>query len=298
MKLNQFRDVVAIAERGSLRAAARHLQLAQPALTRSVQELERELGAPLFDRSARTATLTTAGKAALEHARAALAAADDTRAAVDEVTGLLRGRARVGMVVGCTVDPFFAALASFHHAHPGVELSLTEGASDRMLDDVRTGSLDLALVGVAGDVPDGLGAAVLVREPVVALVPPDDVLATGASVALADLAARPVVCMPAGTGIRGALDRAAAAAGAVVRVAVEASAAGAVAELAARGLGVAVLSASMGESLPAVRDGRLVALAIVDARVPGVLAAVWREPEGPVVRSLAKEMRHAFGGGA
>ncbi|MGA9009437.1 MAG: LysR family transcriptional regulator, partial [Xanthobacteraceae bacterium] len=58
MKLNQFRDVVAIAERGSLRAAARYLQLAQPALTRSVQELERELGAPLFERRARGMVLT------------------------------------------------------------------------------------------------------------------------------------------------------------------------------------------------------------------------------------------------
>jgi DNA-binding transcriptional LysR family regulator len=53
MKLTQMRDVVAIAERGSLRAAARHLRLAQPALTRSVQELERELGVPLFERRAR-----------------------------------------------------------------------------------------------------------------------------------------------------------------------------------------------------------------------------------------------------
>ncbi|MGB6964173.1 MAG: LysR family transcriptional regulator, partial [Xanthobacteraceae bacterium] len=54
----QFRDVVAIAERGSLRAAARYLPLAQPALTRSVQELERELGAPLFERRAPGMVLT------------------------------------------------------------------------------------------------------------------------------------------------------------------------------------------------------------------------------------------------
>ena len=47
MKFSQMRDVVAIAERGSLRAAARHLSLAQPALTRSIHELERELGAQL-----------------------------------------------------------------------------------------------------------------------------------------------------------------------------------------------------------------------------------------------------------
>jgi DNA-binding transcriptional LysR family regulator len=48
MKLNHIRDVIAVAERGSLRSAARHLGIAQPAITRSIRELEHELGAPLF----------------------------------------------------------------------------------------------------------------------------------------------------------------------------------------------------------------------------------------------------------
>jgi hypothetical protein len=58
MKLKQIRDVVAIADRGSLRAAAQHLRLALPALTRSVRELERELGIDLFERHARGMPLT------------------------------------------------------------------------------------------------------------------------------------------------------------------------------------------------------------------------------------------------
>jgi LysR family transcriptional regulator, regulator of abg operon len=58
MKLKRIRDVVAIADRGSLRAAAQHLTLAQPALTRSVRELERELGIDLFERHARGMPLT------------------------------------------------------------------------------------------------------------------------------------------------------------------------------------------------------------------------------------------------
>ncbi|HTP81621.1 MAG TPA: LysR family transcriptional regulator, partial [Alphaproteobacteria bacterium] len=58
MKLSQVRDVVAVAERGSLRAAARHLGAAQPALSRSIHELERELGVPLFERRARGMVLT------------------------------------------------------------------------------------------------------------------------------------------------------------------------------------------------------------------------------------------------
>src|ERR1041384_4427354 len=69
MKFNQLRDVVAIAERGSLCAAARHLALAQPALTRSVHELERELGVPLFERRARGMILTPMGEAFVRRAR-------------------------------------------------------------------------------------------------------------------------------------------------------------------------------------------------------------------------------------
>jgi DNA-binding transcriptional LysR family regulator len=85
-----------------------------------VRRLEQHLGAELIDRSGRTATLTPAGAAALEHARAVIAAAGAVRQAVDEVAGLLRGRLVVGMVTACTVTPLFNALSAFHAAHPGV----------------------------------------------------------------------------------------------------------------------------------------------------------------------------------
>ena len=58
---------------------------------------------------------------------------------MDEVTGLIRGRLAVGMVIGCTVTPLFDALAAFHRAHPGVEISLLEDSSDRLVERVRSG---------------------------------------------------------------------------------------------------------------------------------------------------------------
>ena len=70
MKFSQMRDVVAIAERGSLRAAARHLSLAQPALTRSIHELERELGVPLFERQPKGVIVTAMGKLFIRRATA------------------------------------------------------------------------------------------------------------------------------------------------------------------------------------------------------------------------------------
>ena len=62
MKLHQIRDLLAVADKGSLRAAARHLGLAQPSISRSIRELERELGVPLLERRARGTVLTPTGQ--------------------------------------------------------------------------------------------------------------------------------------------------------------------------------------------------------------------------------------------
>ena len=81
MKLHHFRDAVAIAEHGSLRAAARHLGIAQPTLTRGLSELERELGAPLFERRSKGMLATPLGEAFVRRATAIL---NDVRRTRDE----------------------------------------------------------------------------------------------------------------------------------------------------------------------------------------------------------------------
>src|SRR6188508_1885518 len=85
MKLHQIRDLLAVAEKGSLRAAARQLGLAQPSISRSIRELERELGAPLLERQARGTVLTPTGKL---FASRAGAAASELRRAREEIAQL------------------------------------------------------------------------------------------------------------------------------------------------------------------------------------------------------------------
>ena len=132
--LRQLRTFVAVAEERNFTRAAERVRISQSGVSAQIRQLERELGAELFDRSARTATLTVAGKAALEHARAALAAASAVGQAVGEVTDLIRGRLDLGMVIGCTITELFTALATFHQAHPQVEVSLLEDNSDRLIE--------------------------------------------------------------------------------------------------------------------------------------------------------------------
>ncbi|MGW0071457.1 LysR family transcriptional regulator [Streptosporangium sandarakinum] len=289
MELRQLEYFVAVAEERSFTRAAERVHISQSGVSAQIRRLERELGAELFDRSARVATLTVAGKAALEHARAALAAAGAAGRAVGEVTGLVRGRLTAGMVVGCTVTPLFEALAAFHRAHPGVEISLLEDGSDRLAEGVRTGALDLALAGAAA-LPEGLETLTVVSERLVAAVPADHALAGRPRTTLAELCAHPLVCMPPGTGVRTVFDRACAARGLEPAVTLQASAPDAVADLAARGLAVAVLSASMTEHH---RD-RLVALPLDDVETPALLVLVWKSTSNPAVRELLAHARRAF----
>ena len=206
MELRQLEYFVTVAETGNFTRAAARVHITQSGVSAQIRQLEREVGAPLLDRSGRTVTLTSAGAAALPHARTALAAAAAVRDAVDDVTGLVRGRLVIGMIAGCRITPFFDALARFHAAHPGIELTVIEDASDRLTTEVRAGGLDGALIGAAAGPPDGFAAVTIVSERLVALVPPGHPLARRRRPALADVVAHPLVTMPVGTGIRAVLD--------------------------------------------------------------------------------------------
>ncbi|WP_018799357.1 LysR family transcriptional regulator [Salinispora arenicola] len=290
MELRQLEYFVAVAEEASFTRAAARVRISQSGVSAQVRELERELGATLIDRSTRTASLTDAGRVALEHARATLACSDAMRQAVGEVTGLVRGRLTVGMVIGCTITPFFDALAAFHHAYPGVEITLLEDHSARLLQDVRSGAVDLALIGTADPTPVGSNALTIVSEPLVALVPPGHPLAEQATVTMAELADHRLVCMPEGTGIRTVLDRACTLHRVQPTITVQASAADAIADLAVRGLGVAVLSESMSRDY----GDRLTALPIVDIDDPALLALVWSGTKSPALDRLVRCCRDAF----
>src|SRR6185437_15299100 len=143
------------------------------------------------------------------HARDVLGAARAVRQAVDDVSGVLRGRLDVGMVSGCTITPLFDALAAFSSAHPGIEISLIEDSSDRLTQQVRDGHVDMALIGAAGQTPDGLQAFTIVSERLIAAVPAGHTLTErGDTCTLAQVSVHPLVCMPSGTGVRAVLDAA------------------------------------------------------------------------------------------
>ncbi|MFZ2177679.1 MAG: LysR family transcriptional regulator [Rhodococcus sp. (in: high G+C Gram-positive bacteria)] len=290
MELRQLEYFVAVAEEANFTRAAERVHISQSGISAQIRQLEHHLGATLIDRSSRMAKLTPAGEAALGHARAALASAERVRQAVDEVNQVLRGRLVVGMVTACTVTGLFDALSSFHRAHPRIDLTLIEDSSDRLVERVRSGGIDLALVGIAGAPPAELDVHPIVSEGLVAAVPPDHPLARRSRMTLAELGDHAIVCMPEGTGIRTVFDQACTAAGVTPEIALQASAPDTVADLARRGLGVAIVS----ESMATAYDG-LTAVPLTDVHIPAVLALVWKKSSSPALRELVLHTRRAFG---
>ncbi|WP_032370042.1 LysR family transcriptional regulator [Rhodococcoides fascians] len=290
MELRQLEYFVAVAEEANFTRAAARVHISQSGVSAQIRALERELGAQLIDRSGGTATLTTAGQAALPQARATLAAAGSVKRSVDDVTGLLSGSLSIGMVTACTVPPLFDALAGFHAAHPGVDIALREGNSDDLVADVRSGEIDLALVGLASRTPTGLESMVVIDERIVAAVPAEHPLAAQKDATLAEVCEYPIVALPLGTGIRAVFDKDCAGVGLSPSIALQASAPDAVADLAARGLGVGILSRSMAEFY----GDRLVAAELTDSHTAALLALVWRSAMSPALAELVSVATTSF----
>lgn len=160
MKLTQMRDMVAVVERGSLRAAARHLELAQPALTRSIGALERELGVTLFEREARGMVLTSAGK--LFHRRASAVINEVRRAREDfeQTEGTMGGTITVGLSIMPHMGMLPEALPVFRRRFPLVRLKIIEGLYPAMEAGLQDGSIDFYL----GASPRGEPAVGLVAQ--------------------------------------------------------------------------------------------------------------------------------------
>lgn len=294
MELRQLEYFVTVAEEASFTKAAARAHVAQPGVSAQVRRLERELGQVLLDRSGGTVRLTEVGAAVLPYARAALGAVAGVRLTVDALTGLVRGHVTVGMVASISshdVD-LPGLLAGFHHDHPGVEITLSEANSDRLVDALQAGQLDVALVGLAATSPLGLAIEVVVNEPLVVVVSHGDVLARRKTVTLDAIGDRALISLPRGTGLRSCIDDAFSSAGFQPHIAFEASDPHVLAQLAGRGLGVAILPEPVARAHPS----ELHALALTRPRLRGRIALAWRaeEPTSPAAQAFISHARSAL----
>jgi LysR family transcriptional regulator, regulator of abg operon len=142
MKLTQLSYIAAVAERGSLRAAARHLGIAQPAFSRAIAELERELGAPLFERRARGMMPTPLGETFLRRTATIL---NDVRRAKEEfeqLRGNHVGSVTVGLSIAAHLRLLPKTLRTFRRRYPNVRLHIIEGFYPTLAPGLQDGSVD------------------------------------------------------------------------------------------------------------------------------------------------------------
>src|SRR6266705_5132220 len=146
MELRHLRYFLAVGEALNFTRAAAQLRVAQPALSRQVQDLEDEIGVDLVRRSPRGVTLTAEGRLFLDEVRELLKRADES---VEKVRALARGEygeLHVGYAPSPTVEILPPALAAFQKAFPRVRVLLHDFSEQELIDGLRNGRLELALM--------------------------------------------------------------------------------------------------------------------------------------------------------
>ncbi len=176
MEFRQLKHFVAIVETGSISAAARHLYLAQPAISASIKKLESELKMPLLHRRERGVSLTEAGQKFLQHAKQILQQAKDAQLAMQAIEGLDQGDVEIGVppMLGSYFLP--PLLMAFKHQYPALRLNVIDAGTRSIRQKLLDGDLELGVV-ADHDLPAGFDSGKLMQEEMVVCMASDHPLA-------------------------------------------------------------------------------------------------------------------------
>src|ERR1700746_100789 len=172
MELRHLRYFVAVGEEQHYGRAAERLGIAQPALSRQIQDLETELGFSLFDRLPRGVRLSAAGKLFLSDARRILEDAQEAKLRAERVATGKAGTLRIGFVEALSWHGVVPnSFRRFRRRQPDAELELHPLLSNQQMEAVRSGKLDAGFI-FSLEVPDGDVAQLLVAKPKLMLAAP------------------------------------------------------------------------------------------------------------------------------
>jgi DNA-binding transcriptional LysR family regulator len=146
MTLVQLRHLIALAESGSFTQSAEALCITQPALSRSVQALEKELGQPLFDRTGRRSELTPFGREVVQRARQLVFEADELVASGRQMSAGQAGAVRLGLGSGPSAILSTPLLRTAATRHPGLRLDIVRGPIENLVQALRERQLDALVI--------------------------------------------------------------------------------------------------------------------------------------------------------
>lgn len=275
MELRQLEHFLAVAEHLNFTRAARGMHVVQSSLSTSVQALERELGAVLFERTTRRVSLTPAGWALLPVAENIIRATRTARESVAAVSGVLGGDVAVGTIQALTWVDLPTAITAFSRAHPGVELTLREAPVGELYTDLREGVLDLVYVARDGSaLPPGVVELAARHEALVVVAASTHPLAGRSGVELGELGVEAFVDFLGGSGLQVVVDRLCQQAGLTRRISLAVSQLDLLVALVRAGLGIAILPE------PLARRTELAVVEIGPGTASRTLSLVSRAP-GP-----------------
>ncbi|CAB3871456.1 Hca operon transcriptional activator HcaR [Achromobacter animicus] len=248
MELRHLRYFTAVAEELHFTRAAARLGIGQPPLSQQIQQLEREIGTPLFLRLPRGIALTEAGAQFLDDARAILASADR---AIDMARRLGRGE-RGAITVGFTASAVFhpylpRAIRAYRDRYPDVRITLTESNTISLLRGLRAGEVDVAFVRPPYVLDAEFESERVLDEPMLIALPPGHPLSRKRAVPIAELADEDFVLYPRpiGAGLYDAIQSACQRVGFAPRVIQEAPQMASIVSLVAAGVGISIVPAAM-----------------------------------------------------
>lgn len=244
MDLKQLEYFVRVAELGSFTRAAQVLGVAQPALSRQVRLLEVELRQNLLARNGRGATPTEAGQVLLEHGRGILHQIERAREELARVRSGLAGRVALGLPPSVARVLTVPLMRAFRHKLPEAQLSISEGLSSAMQENLHNGRLDIAVLYNPSSMP-GVELQALVEEELMLVQPRPPGLQEDPPpppIALREVAELPLLIPSRPNAIRMHVESEMAAIGCRPRIAMEIDGVSAMLDLVADGAGVAILS--------------------------------------------------------
>jgi len=196
VELRHLRYFVAVARERNFTRAAEKLHIAQPPLSRQVQQLEDELGIDLIEAGSRPLRLSEAGRLFYEQAVQVLERVDEMKAMVSRLHDSHRNRFSMGFVASTLYGKLPEVIRSYRTARPGVDLTLLELTSVEQISALKEGRIDVGFGRIPFDDP-ALDRQLLRNEKLIAAVPGNhSVLTRPGTLRLADLAAEPLIVYP------------------------------------------------------------------------------------------------------
>jgi len=243
-QLEYFRHV---AETGNLTRASEQLFISQPALSRSIKNLEKELGVPLFDREGRIIKLNRYGNLFLEKVYESLNAIEEGQKNLSELVDPYTGTIRISFIhtLGNNLVP--EAISKFRKYYPDVKFKFFQGTTGTVLEHIESGEVDLCFL-MEADFPENISYETVKNEELFVIVPDSHPLASKTAISLSQLKHEPFIGFKKGVGLRTITDRLCEQSGFTPNIIFEGQQVGTVSGFVSAGLGVSLVPKNRGIS--------------------------------------------------